>query len=169
MYHKRIRLLGCLAAPIAAAMCFVPALAQAPATPPISVIVPYDYPAFQPLEKQPDPRAREVRAIVTRSPIGGDTVFVLINPAHLSAGTLGDALTVLHRNLTRPPAEPRGHLVAALGVPARERPVHPRIGRALAAKVEEIRARPALPYDRMGGVGHRIEITDLAPFIPESD
>jgi|GEM_PF-2468335 len=169
MNHIKTKLLGTLAALATAALAGGTVSAQAPTTPPVYVIVPEDYPAFQPPEKQPDPRAREVRALVTRSPTGGDTLEILINPEHLNAGTLRDAILMLNRSLARQMQHQSGIVLAALAVSEQVRPIDPRVAGALDATVEELRGRPVQPVDRVGRGGRRIVLTDLAPFLPQPD
>lgn len=169
MNHYRIKLLASLAVLATPALTSGPVSAQTPAPPPIYVIVPEDYPAFQPPEKQPDPRAREVRALVTRSPTGGDTLEILINPEHLNAGTLRDAILMLNRSLARQPQDQSRFVLAALAVPEQVRPIDPRVAGALDATVEELRGQPVRPVDRVGNGGRRIVLTDIAPFLPRPD
>lgn len=72
-----------------------PIHSQSHTTSSVIVAVPENYPAFRPVANQPDPRARELKALIIRTaPVGGHTV-ILLNPSYVSPATLNDALAAL--------------------------------------------------------------------------
>lgn len=148
----------------------VPALAQSSASLPITVAVIDNYPAFRPHAEQPDPRARELRAVaIRRDPVDKNRSIILLNPVYLTPETLSDALVALRAaERDDPPAE-SGTLrynFIPLDTARRARPLPAQKITALNAKLAELRAQPASHIYKLGGVGRSVVISDLSQYLP---
>jgi len=143
----------------------VQAVAQSSAELPVIVAVLDDYPAFQVRPEQSGSQGCELRALVfRRSPTGENHSIVILNPAHVNAETLRDALQVLHASKGDQPGVTRNNLVA-LGVTRRQRPPAAGTAEGLEAKLLELRSAPVVQLSSLGGMGRSVAIADLSKYL----
>jgi len=138
-----------------------PMESQSRTTSSVVIAVPDSYPAFWTAADRPDPRAKELKAlIIRRSPTGGDQSVILLNPAYLSPATLNDALTALSAcgNAATGAALPN---LIAIRADRSARPMDPAKAPELQARVTELQRQPVSHLAELGSWGRSVTVTNL--------
>lgn len=161
MNRRRFQILWVLAALGAVLAGGMQAGAQSPARLPVIVSVFNDYPAFQPRASADGSGGRAPRALVFRhNPTGQENSVVILNPAHLDAETLRDALLVLQQ-----PAGAKRNRLVAVGTRRNQRPVPAAAAAVLEAKLAELRAAPVVHNGIQSRAGRSVAIADISPYV----
>lgn len=138
-----------------------PTASQSRTTSSVVVAVPDSYPAFRHAEDLPDPRARELKAlIIRRNPAGGDHSVILLNPAYLSAATLNDALIALSAcgNAGRGATLPN---LTAIRADRSARPLDTSRVSELQARVTDLQRQPVSRLVGLGSSGRSVTVSNV--------